>query len=153
MNQYNDPRWVKHFKVTKELVFQLTMKMKHLIEKQNTHYKCAILIGIQIACSFYKLVHGTKYFQCNELFAINKSTIHLVLQEFVCAINMIFKNQMSWLEIEELVEVMVGFKTFGGLPSIHGAIDVICIHKSKGTFVKGLFFFQIKVLQHAIVSC
>jgi hypothetical protein len=65
---------------------------------------------------------------------------------------MIFKNQMSWPKIEELVEVMAGFKTFSGLPPIHGAIDVIHIHKSNGTFVK-LFFFQVKVLQHAIASC
>jgi len=39
------------------------------------------------ACSFYKLAHGTKYFECNELFAIDKSTLHLVLQEFFCAMN------------------------------------------------------------------
>jgi hypothetical protein len=131
------------------------MKLKHLIEKQNTHYKCAIPIGIQIARSFYKLAHGTKYFQCNELFAINKSTIHLVLQECVCAINMIFKNQMRWPKIEELVEVMVGFKTFGGLPFIHGAIDVIHIHESKGTFVKDYFSFKSKFynMQLQIVDC
>jgi hypothetical protein len=108
------------------------MKLKHLIEKQNIRYKCAIPTGIQIACSFYKFVYGTKYFLCNELFAINKSTIHLVLQKFVCAINMIFKNQMRWPKIEELVKVMVGFKTFGGLPFIHGAIDVITFINQKG---------------------
>jgi hypothetical protein len=79
MNQYNNLRWVEHFKVTKEFAFQLTMKLKYLIEKQNIYYKCAIPIGIQIECSFNKFAHGTKYFQCNELFAINKSTIHLVL--------------------------------------------------------------------------
>ncbi len=120
------------------------MKLKHFIEKQNIRYKCAIPIGIQIACSFYKFSHGTKDFQCNELFAINKSTIHLVLQEFVCAINMIFKNQMRWPKIEELVKVMVGFKTFCGLPFIHGAIDVIHIHKSKRTFVRDYFSFKSK---------
>jgi hypothetical protein len=48
---------------------------------------------------------------------------------------MIFKNQMRWPKIEELVKVMVGFKTFGDLPFIHVAIDVIHIHKLKKTFL------------------
>jgi hypothetical protein len=55
--------------------------------KKKTRITSVILIGIQVACSFYKLAHGTKYFECNELFAIDKSTLHLVLQEFFCAMN------------------------------------------------------------------
>ncbi len=66
-----------------------------------------------------------------------------------------FQNQMRWPKIEELVEVMVGFETFGGLPFIHGAIDVIHIHESKGTFVRDYFSFKSKFynMQLQIVDC
>jgi len=55
-----------------------------------------------------------------------------------------FKNQMRWPEREELVEMMANFKTFSGLPSIHGAIDVIHIKKLKGTFASDYFSFKSK---------
>jgi hypothetical protein len=42
---------------------------------------------------------------------------------------------MRWLKRKEMIEVMVGFKWFCGLPFVHGAIDVTQIHiqKPKGT--------------------
>ncbi len=55
-----------------------------------------------------------------------------------------FKNQMRWPKREELVETMANFKTFNGLPSIHGAIDVIHIKKLKGTFARDYFSFKSK---------
>jgi hypothetical protein len=62
------------------------------MEKKNTTYKCVVLVNIQVAHSLYKLVHATEFLQCNELFAIGKSPIHLVLCEFVQAMNHVFNN-------------------------------------------------------------
>jgi hypothetical protein len=64
------------------------------MEKKDTKYRCMIHMNIKVACSFYKLGHVLKYLQCNELFAIGKSTIHLMLWEFVHAINDVFKAQL-----------------------------------------------------------
>ncbi len=58
MSQYNDPRWIEHFRVSKEFVFQLTMKLKHLMEKKDMHYMCIVLAGICVTCLLYKLAHG-----------------------------------------------------------------------------------------------
>jgi hypothetical protein len=58
MSQYNNPRWIEHFKVSREFFFQLTMKLKHLMEKKDTHYRCVILVGICVTCSLYKFAHG-----------------------------------------------------------------------------------------------
>jgi len=49
-------------------------------------------INIKVVCSLSKLAHASKHLQCNELFTINKSIIHLVLQEFVHVVNVVFKN-------------------------------------------------------------
>jgi hypothetical protein len=42
--------------------------------------------------SYYKLTHGMNFFICNELFAIEKSIVSLMLHEFMVALNDIFKN-------------------------------------------------------------
>jgi hypothetical protein len=40
-------------------------------------------------------------------------------------INSILKNHMKWLEDDDLIYVIDGFKEFYGMSSIHGAIDVM----------------------------
>lgn len=58
MSQYSDPRWIEHFRVSKEFVFQLTMKLKHFMEKKDMHYRCVVHARIFVTCSLYKLAHG-----------------------------------------------------------------------------------------------
>jgi len=94
MMQYDNRKWVEHFWVTKETILQIREKFRPLIEKRNTKYKASIPVSIRVACSFYKLSHGVEYFQCNKLFAINKSLMNMVLHEFVCVVNEIFKSQI-----------------------------------------------------------
>jgi len=51
---------------------------------------------------FDKLTHGAKCLHCSELFVIGKLIIHLVLQEFVCFVNVVSKirfngrNEKTW---------------------------------------------------------
>jgi hypothetical protein len=73
----------------------LTNQLKHKMEKECTRYRCVVLVNIYVACSLYKLAHGYEYLQCNELFVVGKSTIHLVLWEFVHVVNDVFKNQIQ----------------------------------------------------------
>jgi hypothetical protein len=68
-------------------------------------------------------MHASKYLHCFELFVIKKSIVHLALHEFVCAMNIVLKNQMKWLEGNGLIEVMDGFKDFYNMLPIHGTID------------------------------
>jgi hypothetical protein len=63
-----------------------------------------------------------------NFFAIGKSIIQLVLQEFVHVVNDVFKAQLQWLEHERLFQIMEGFKRLLRLPSIQGAINAIQIH-------------------------
>lgn len=47
-----------------------------------------------VLCVFYiNLFIDVDYFHCNEMFNIDKSFIHLVLQEFIYVMNVVFKNQ------------------------------------------------------------
>jgi hypothetical protein len=131
MTQYDDKRWIDHFQVIKSFVRQLIEKLKHKMEKKDTKYMCMTPESIKVACSFYKLAHGLEYLQCNELFAIGKSTIHLMLREFVHVINDVFKAQLQWIECERLFQIMQGFKELLGLPCIQGAINAIQIHIHK----------------------
>ncbi len=72
---------------------------------------------------------------CSEMFTINKSIVHLVLCEFVFVVNVVFQNQSWWLEQEDLVEVMRGFKKLYDMLSIHGATNVMQIYIQKPWYV------------------
>jgi hypothetical protein len=87
MKQYDNKRWVEHFQITKEIVLQLIEKFNPLIKKRDTTYINAIHVGIKVVNSLYKLSHGVEYLQCNELFAIRKSLVNMVLYEFVLLTN------------------------------------------------------------------
>ncbi len=69
-------------------------KLKHRMEKKNLKFRCAVVVSIKVACFLYKLAHAVEYLQCNKLFVIGKSIVHLILWEFVDAVNAIFKNQL-----------------------------------------------------------
>jgi hypothetical protein len=73
--------------------------------KKYTCYKCVVPIGIHVACSFCKKI------QCSGMFAHGKSTIHLVLWEFVYVINVVCKIQIRWFKGEVLVKVVARFRT------------------------------------------
>jgi hypothetical protein len=75
-------------------VKQLIEKLQYKMEKKYTKYKCDVPVSIGVACSLYKLAHVVEYLLCSELFAIGKSTFHLVLHKFIHAMNKIFNNQV-----------------------------------------------------------
>ncbi len=64
--------------------------------KQDIRYKKTILMEIQVSCAIYKLAHGANFFICNDLFAIRKSIVTLMLYEVVDVVNVIFKRLISW---------------------------------------------------------
>jgi hypothetical protein len=101
------------------------------MENKKIQYMCAISIGIRVACSLYKLAHGTEYFQCSEMFAIGKSIMNSFMSSMLFS-----KIRASGKRGGDLLEVMIGFKNFSGLPFVHGAIDVVQVHvyKPKGPF-------------------
>ncbi len=68
MIQYDDKRWIEHFRVNRSFVKQLTKKLKHKMEEKDTKYRSTILVSIKVACSLYKLAHASEYLQYSEFF-------------------------------------------------------------------------------------
>ncbi len=83
--------------------------MKPIIGKQDTKYKKIVPIEICVCCVMYKLAHGANFMVCNELFAMGKSIVSLILHEFVYAINQIYSGLMKWLEGPTMTLVMEEF--------------------------------------------
>ncbi len=50
---------------------------------------------IHVSCVIYKFAHDYNFLICNELFAIRKFTVSLVLHEFVVVMNIVFKKLIS----------------------------------------------------------
>jgi hypothetical protein len=81
---------------------------------KKTHTKgidVIYLFGIKVASLFYKLSPSLDYLYSNEVFAIGKLSINMVFQEFIYAMNLVFKNQMHWPYGEDLSKVIVDFKS------------------------------------------
>jgi hypothetical protein len=89
----------------------------------------AITVEICVCCFIYKLAQGANFHACNKLFAIRKSTIFLVLHEFVDAFisKYMFLIYWPWGEVMKLV--VDEFQAWFGLPNVQDAIDGIHIVK------------------------
>lgn len=84
---------------------------------------------VQVAYVIYKLFHGSKLLTCSKLFALNKSTIGLVIHKVVITINIVFTNLISWPMGGNMEVVMLKFKDL--LNVHHGAINGMHISISK----------------------
>jgi hypothetical protein len=71
----------------------------------------------------YKLVQGANFHTCKEFFAIRKSTISLVLHEFVDAFISKYKFLIYWPWGEVMKVVVDEFQAWFGLPNMQDAID------------------------------
>lgn len=69
---------------------------------------CSVM-NTRVACSLCKLAHVVEYLQCIGLFAIGKLIVHLILREFVHAINVVFKNQLQWFKGDAFITRKQGF--------------------------------------------
>jgi len=77
---------------------------------------------------------------------MGKSSVHLVLHEFVWFMNQVLQNQIAWLERDDLTKVMNGLKKICRLLAIQESIDVTQIHmfKPKGQHVFKYFSYKSK---------
>ncbi len=78
----------------------LTQKLfKPMIIIKKTRFYFAM--NIHVISNFYKLACTFQYLHCFKFFVIGKSIVHLCLHEFVCAMNLMLKNQVKWMGFEE----------------------------------------------------
>jgi hypothetical protein len=54
IEQYEDERWVQHFRMTKSTVFRLSQLLAPHISRQSTWYRLAIPVVVQVACTLSK---------------------------------------------------------------------------------------------------
>ncbi len=78
---------------------------------------------------------------------IGKSSINMVLHEFVFPMNVAFRIQIYWPWGEESSQVMVGSKDQCGLMFVHSAINCTQIHilKPNGVFSSNYYSYKSKV--------
>lgn len=128
--------------MSKDTFLDKCNQVKPLISKQDTKYRKAILIEIQISCVIYKLTQGANILTCSELFTIGRSIVSLVFCEVVMAINVVFKKLITWPMGDKMQSIMMGFKNLCGMPNVMGAIDGIhiCIAKPIGVFLEDYYY-------------
>jgi hypothetical protein len=141
----------------KEGVAELCSRLCPHIQKEDTKYRQAVPIEVRVCCCLYKLVQGATMLQCSELFAVGKSTVGLVIREVVAAINRVYAHVIHWPRGQEMREVMLEFKKWCGIPSVHGAIDCTHIGISKpAQFPEDYYYFKkgaYSIVAQAVVDC
>jgi len=75
------------FRMIKHSVLFLDGVLIQSIQKRNTNYKLTIPVIVRLSCTFFKLSHGARLFMCNKMFAMDQSTVSIMLQDIVYAIN------------------------------------------------------------------
>jgi hypothetical protein len=75
------------------------------------------------------------------MFAIGKSTVCLAVRDFVRAVNVEFRSEISWPRGNRLLTTISEFRDWCGLPGVVGAIDGTHFHIKKPTLVPEDYFY------------
>jgi hypothetical protein len=143
LHEYDDARWVQCFRMSKSVVFRLASLLRPQCERQNTKYRKAIPVPVRVACALFKLTQGVSLLIYSEFFAIGKSTVYKVIQEFVRAVNIEFCHELSFPRGRTMVTYMNDFKQLYGLPPVVGAIDGTHFHiKKPPSSPEDYFYFK-----------
>lgn len=89
LEQYDDERWIKMFRMTKPAMLSLAEVLKPRVLKKDTNYRLSIPVLVWVACTLFKLTHGASLLICSEMFVVGRSTVSLVLCDVVMAINIV----------------------------------------------------------------
>jgi hypothetical protein len=131
MDQFDDDRWVQHFRMTKGAVMTLSEMLAPHIRWQNTKYRLAIPVIVRICCTLFKLAQGASLTICSELFAVGTSIVSTILYDTVRALNVVLRDEIAWPTGQQLVQIQVEFRELCSLPAVVGAIDCTHIHIAK----------------------
>jgi hypothetical protein len=144
MQQYDNSRWIAHFRMHKDTVLDLCRQLKPYVGKEDTRYHPAVPIHIRVCCALYKFAHGCTILECSEKFAIGRSTVGSIIRDFVWAISHVFKRLISWPVGDKMCRVMLDFQNLCDLPSCHGAIDGmhVAIAKPSCTYPEDYYYHK-----------
>ena len=123
LHEYDNRRWIEMFRFTKGAVFRLAALLTPAIRRKDTRYRLVVPVVVCLACVLFKLSHGASFLICSEMFAIGRSTVSLMLQQVVQAINVSLRTEIQWPYGENITEIANGFQQLCGLLGIVGAID------------------------------
>jgi low temperature requirement protein LtrA len=95
IEQYDDQRWMQMFRMT-QVVFSLANSLRPHVEKHDTKYRLSIPVIVCVCYTLFKFTHGANLFIYNEMFAVGKNIVSMVLREVVHAINDALRHEISW---------------------------------------------------------
>lgn len=112
---------------------QKLLKPMIIIQKTRSYFT----MNIHVICNFYKLACTFQYLHCSKFFVIGKSIVHLCLHEFVCAMNLMLKIQVKWMDFEEYAIVK---------NKQSQCLVIVIIHTLRfNTFLFSWFFYVVQI--------
>jgi len=83
LHEYDDRRWIEMFRFSKSGVFRLAALLAPAIRKKDTKYCLAVPVAVRLACTLFKLSHGSSFLIVSELFAVGRSTVSIILRQVI----------------------------------------------------------------------
>jgi len=141
LEEYDNTRWILMFRMPKNYVFALAELLKPAVQKKNTKYRLAIPVLIRVACTLFKLSHGSNLIVCSEMFAVGRSTVCKMMQDVVHAINDSLKHEVSWPSSQKIRMNQTKFADMCSLPRVIGAIDGMQISIAKPDYCPADYYY------------
>jgi hypothetical protein len=86
------------------------------------------------------------------MFAIGRSTVRKVVREVIRAINLVYLHMVQWPHGERLNTVMLDFKNWSSMPSVHGTIDCTHVEIAKPHYFLEDYYYYKTVVTQAVVD-
>lgn len=126
---WEDDRYMEHFRVSKEAFFRLHRKYGRLLERQVTRLRNPVPSDKRLAITLHYLSHGGTFAQLGLLFSVGRSTaaavVHSTIKVFC---EHMVDDSIMFPDGAELDQVIHDFEALACLPQCAGAVD--------GTFIR-----------------
>ena len=121
---FSDYDWLQNFCMRKVTFEYLCTQLQPLIERRDTHLRCAITVKHHLAITLWFLATPAEYRTIANLFGVGRSTVCEIVHETVDAI--VTKLKRKYIKFptgQAQRDVINGFESKWGFPQCVGVLD------------------------------
>lgn len=121
---FTKEQWVRNFRMSKPTFDMLWQSLSTFLSYDDTTFRRAIPLQMHVGVALWWLATGAGYRTLAHLFGISSVSVCLIVNDFCQAMrDELWREYIQLPQLEELQNVIRGFKTRWGCPQCAGAID------------------------------
>ncbi len=121
---FTKEQWVRNFRMSNPTFDMLCQSLSTFLSYDDTTFRWAIPLQMRVGVALWWLATGAGYRTLAHLFGISSALVCLIVNDFCQAMrDELWREYIQLPQLEELQNVIRGFKTRWGFPQCAGAID------------------------------